>query len=77
MPEIALFLNPAEIRELTGKRNRKSQIEVLGLLGITHKVRPDGSILVMRTYLEQEFGMEDTAELLEKVKELEPDWSAI
>ena len=41
---------------LTLKKRRSSQAQVLNGLGITHKVRPDGSLVVLRSRVEQQFG---------------------
>lgn len=51
-----MFLTEEEIRELTNRKQRCSQAMVLRALGITHKVRADGSLVVLRAHVEQELG---------------------
>jgi hypothetical protein len=58
MPDSAL-LTDAEIRELTRRKKRKSQAEVLRKMGIRHAVRPDGTILVARALVTKLLGLYD------------------
>ena len=46
------FLSTDEIRELTDRIQRASQSKVLRAMGIEHKTRPDGSIVVLRSHME-------------------------
>lgn len=50
------FLSSDEIREMTGRVRHKSQALVLAALGIEHKVRPDGRMLVLRAHVVQSLG---------------------
>lgn len=70
----AVFFSDEEIVELTGKKRYSSQRKALNVMGISHVVRPDGSIAVMRAHVEKIFG----AQLSErKKKPVEPNWSAV
>ena len=69
-----MFLTEAEIRELTGRRVRSSQVKVLRYMGIDHKVRPDGSVAVLRSHVEHQLGAKDAAPA---AREVEPNWAAI
>jgi len=69
-----MFLTEDEIVELTKKTRHSSQCAVLNALGIVHKVRPDGSLVVARAHANKEFGV---AEDKKKPKELEPNWGAL
>jgi hypothetical protein len=69
----AITLSPEEIEQVTERKKHRAQARVLCHLGIDHKVRPDGSIVVLRTRLEEALG----AGRAERVKEPEPNWSAI
>ncbi|WP_256380691.1 DUF4224 domain-containing protein [Pandoraea sp. SD6-2] len=51
-----IFLTQDEIRQMTGRVRYKSQSHVLSTLGIKHKVRPDGSMLVLRAHVEKSLG---------------------
>jgi hypothetical protein len=69
-----MFLTRAEIAELTGRKLSKSQRTVLNHLGIEHKVRPDGSLVVLRSHVEKSLGGDLGGD---KLKRPEPNWSAI
>lgn len=69
-----MFLGDEELASLTGKKRKSSQRVVLNSLGITHKVRPDGSIVVLRSHVEKVLGGQVE---LPKKKEPEPNWAAI
>jgi hypothetical protein len=47
-----MFLEEADIRALTKRRQRKLQREALAQMGIQHIVRPDGSLLVSKSHVE-------------------------
>jgi hypothetical protein len=51
-----MFLTAEEMVELTGKRQRRTQVQVLRAIGIEHKIRPDGRVLVLRRHIEELFG---------------------
>lgn len=50
-----MFMTPEEIQALTGKKFRSSQAHALRLMGIEHKVRPDGSVAVLKSHVEEVF----------------------
>lgn len=69
-----MFLNDNEIIDLTNKRMRSSQIKALRGMGIEHKIRPDGSIVVLRNHIENIL----CGATREKTRiEIQPNWSAI
>jgi hypothetical protein len=70
-----MLLTEEEIRELTNRKQRSAQAMVLNALGITHKVRPDGSLVVLRAHVEHELGYRTPPAKQEK--EFKPDWGAI
>ena len=51
-----MFLDDAEIAQLTQRTRRPAQSRVLSFMGIEHKRRPDGSIAVLRAHVERMFG---------------------
>ncbi|WP_189459645.1 DUF4224 domain-containing protein [Jeongeupia chitinilytica] len=51
-----MFLSQPELCELTNRVRRGSQATVLNSLGIEHRVRPDGSVLVLRAHVERLLG---------------------
>lgn len=70
----AVFLNGDEIAQLTGKKRHTTQQRVLNAMGIAHKPRPDGTIVVLRSHVEKIFGGK-AAEPMKK--EPEPNWAAL
>lgn len=69
------FYSPEEIFLLTGKTRRPSQIRELRFMGIEHRLRSDGSILVSRMHVEK---LLDGDSVKRRIKErTEPKWSAI
>lgn len=71
----SFLLTPAEVRELTGGIRRSTQIRTLRSMGIEHRVRPDGSVAVLRAHAERVLSGEVYANIGNK--EQEPNWSAI
>ena len=71
----AMFLDRDELAQLTSRRRRNAQVHMLRAMGIEHRVRPDGSVAVLRAHVEQTFGLEPSAKHHEQ--NTEPDWSAI
>jgi hypothetical protein len=52
----SMFLTEDELVEMTGKVRHPAQVRVLNRLGIDHKVRPDGSIVVLRAVSQRVLG---------------------
>jgi hypothetical protein len=70
-----MFLTADEIENLTAKQRRAAQRVVLNALGIQHKVRPDGSLAVLRSHVEREFGGALPAGAAKKPQE--PNWDMV
>jgi len=51
-----MFLSDDEIEELTRRQRRPAQARVLAFMGIEHKLRPDGSVAVLRSHVERVLG---------------------
>ena len=45
------ILSPDELKQLTQKKQSTSQREVLSFMGIDHRIRPDGSVVVFENDL--------------------------
>lgn len=71
---MGMFLDDDEIADLTQKVQRRSQRVVLNAMGITHKVRPDGTLVVARDHALQVLGVKEGRA---KAKEKEPNWGAM
>lgn len=48
-----MFLTPEEVTNLTGKKRNPAQVTALRTMGIEHKVRPDGAIIISRSHVER------------------------
>lgn len=68
------FLDAAGLYKLTGKRRRDAQLRELVFMGVTHKVRSDGSIAVLASHVQWLFG-EAQARLAGR--HIEPNWDAL
>ena len=69
-----MFLTPDELHELTGKARNSAQLRALRAMGIEHRIRPDGSLAVLRSHVESLLGGALGAKV---VAPKQPDWSAI
>jgi hypothetical protein len=69
-----MILTPEELAALTGKVRRDAQVRALRFMGIDHKVRPDGTVAVLRSHAEKVLGGEQPSG---KVKRTEPDFSMV
>ena len=70
-----MFLDASEMRELTQRSQHASQLRVLRLMGIEHRSRPDGSIAVLRSHIENVLG--GGAKISKNLANSEPNWSAL
>lgn len=66
-----MFLDPEQIKELTGKRQRAAQVRMLRAMGITHRLRGDGTPIVLTSHIEK---LLDGDILTEKHRR-EPNWN--
>lgn len=69
-----MILTNTELIELTGRRVKSSQVRVLRFMSIEHRIRPDGSVVVLRAHVEQVLGLKEPTN---KQVEVEPNWDAI
>lgn len=70
-----MFLTEEELLELTGRQRRDAQVKMLRHMGIDHRVRADGTVVVLKTHIDKVFG--GIAEQTVKVKRVEPNWSGV
>lgn len=66
-----MFLTEDDLTELTSKRQNAARIRVLNSMGIQHKMRPDGSLAVLRAHVERLFG--ESSKPVQS-PEWKPDW---
>lgn len=48
-----MFLSHEDLIELTAKRQRAAQVRVLRFMGIEHRLRPDGSVAVLKSHIDK------------------------
>lgn len=70
-----MFLNDDELFGLTGAKRREGRVRALRAMGIEHRVRPDGRVIVLRSHVEALLGGAPGS--IVPVAEPEPDWSAL
>jgi hypothetical protein len=71
-----IVLSYDELVELTGRRRRDAQLIALKYMGIEHRVRPDGSLAVLRSHVSHIFGAPVDKAALQPTRK-EPNWKAI
>jgi hypothetical protein len=70
-----VFLTPEEVASLTGKQRGDAQRRALNFMGVEYKVRPDGSIAILRAHVERLFGGGASTE--RQRKKTAPDFSKV
>lgn len=70
-----MFLTKTELADLTGRQKCSAQARALRLMGIEHRLRPDGSVAVLRAHVEQVLGGGNSVTM--SIKQVEPNWGAI
>jgi hypothetical protein len=70
------FLQPDEIIDLTKRKVRPAQVRVLKAMGIEHRVRPDGSVAILRNHITKVF--DGAPEVASKhTPTVTPNWDAL
>lgn len=69
----SLFLQPEDIKELTGKIRPRTQASYLQQMGIPHIINGDGKPLVLKSYIEKQLDP-DRSETKNRSK---PNWNAL
>lgn len=67
------LLTPIELHELTHRKKKCAQRAALNQMGIEYKVRPDGSLAVLKSHLERAMG----GAVEQQKKRTEPNWGAL
>lgn len=70
-----MFLDDDELRSMTHRVQRSAQAKMLRSMGIAFKQRADGTLAVLRSHVEKEFGVGD--ERKPRAKEFQPNWSGL
>jgi hypothetical protein len=69
-----MFLSDDELTSLTGAKRRDARVRALRAMGIEHRVRPDGTVIVLRSHVEQLLGGAPSNRV---TPEREPNWDAL
>lgn len=66
-----MFLTSEEVIDLTGKKRPSAQVRALRGMGIEHRVRADGKVIVARAHIEKilDCNVENKVK-----KRIEPKW---
>ena len=67
-----MFLRADEIAALTNRQRSAAQVRALRTMGIEHRVRPDGTVAILRSHVEHLLGYSVSA----RVK-TEYDWGEV
>jgi len=70
-----MFLTKNELKELTKRSRYTAQTRALRTMGIEHRIRPDGSLAVLRTHIEHELGYNQKPPRTQRREE--PNWDAL
>lgn len=69
-----MILTDAELEALTKRKHRDAQRAALVALGVEHKVRPDGSLIVSAAHIERLLGGLPKGKVRAPA---EPNWDAL
>lgn len=69
------FLSFEEVHALTHRKVRSAQVRALKTMGIEHRVRPDGSVAILRAHITKVF--DGSTEAKKQTKHAEPNWEAM
>lgn len=70
-----MFLDDVELRSMTKRVQRSAQAKMLRSMGIVFKQRADGTLAVLRSHAEKEFGAGQDRQ--PKAKEFQPNWEGL
>lgn len=71
----SIVLTQDEVQSLTGRHRKDAQVKALRFMGIEHRVRPDGSVAVLKAHIDQVLGGSITRS--SKPHRTEPNWAAL
>lgn len=70
-----MFLNESEIEILTKRKRPSAQQRQLNVMGVQHKVRADGSLVILHAHVEKLLGGQVQSERQRTARE--PNWEAL
>ena len=63
-PTNSMFLRNEEIVALTNRRRSTAQVRALRTMGIEHRLRPDGTVAILRSHVEHLLGYSASAKVV-------------
>ena len=69
------FLSEDEVQALTERKVRPAQVRALKSMGIEHRVRPDGSVAILRAHIFKVFDGDSNTRSKQPV--VSPNWDAM
>lgn len=70
-----IVLTKDEIEALTGRHRKDAQVKALRYMGIEHRVRPDGSIAVLKAHIDLLLG--GVVASHSRQRSQSPNWAAL
>ncbi len=71
-----IVLTQDEVQSLTGRHRKDAQVKALRFMVIEHRVRPDGSVAVLKAHIEQILGATNQSPRQRNIRS-EPNWAAL
>lgn len=72
----SIVLTKDEVEALTGRHRKDAQIKALRFMGIEHRVRPDGTVAVLKAHIDQILGATSPSPRQRNIRS-EPNWAAL
>ena len=72
----SIVLTQDEVQSLTGRHRKDAQVKALRFMGIEHRVRPDGTVAILKAHIEQILGATSTSAQRRQTRN-EPNWAAL
>ena len=61
-----MFLSNDEITDLTNRQRSAAQVRALRAMGIEHRIRPDGTVAILRSHVEHLLGYSAGAKVVKE-----------
>jgi hypothetical protein len=62
----SMFLSNDEITDLTNRQRPAAQVRALRIMGIEHRIRPDGTVAILRAHVEHLLGYSADAKVVKE-----------
>lgn len=72
----SIVLTRDEVEALTGRHRKDAQVKALRYMGIEHRVRPDGTVAVLKAHIDRILGATSQSSRQRNTRS-EPNWAAL